>query len=102
MKFTKNLLTTFLIMTILRNIEAFGDEKMSCPIQCAFLCFYNTTVPDCVGRCVTSFCPRQISPEELKCDVACANQNCSKIEPYTKEMERCLDSCSTKCEKKDM
>ncbi|KAK4373051.1 hypothetical protein RND71_008435 [Anisodus tanguticus] len=101
MNFTKVLVTFFLIVTLLANVEAVGENGLSCKAKCVLSCIFSK-VPGCMSDCMKQ-CHIQISPEELNCNLACSIERCSKFKEDSKLMESCLGECSTKyCIKKDM
>ncbi|CAN4124312.1 unnamed protein product [Withania somnifera] len=101
MNFTKVLLTIFLIVTVLINVEATGEDKISCKAKCILACLVSKT-PGCLADCMKQ-CQLHISLEELSCNSSCSIERCSKFKEDSKLMESCLEECSTKyCIKKDI
>lgn len=63
MSFTKVLLTIFLIVIVSTNVEAIGEEKISCRAKCVLACLLSKT-PHCLSDCLKQ-CKLHISSEEF-------------------------------------
>lgn len=63
MSFTKILLTIFFIVIVSTNVEAIGEDKMSCKAKCILACALSKT-PGCFDDCMKQ-CQQHISFEEL-------------------------------------
>ncbi|KAM3203040.1 hypothetical protein P3L10_030666 [Capsicum annuum] len=101
MKFSKVLLTIILIVSVLTNVKAVGEEKLSCKAKCVLSCILSKT-PGCMFDCMKQ-CHLHISLEELNCNSSCSMKRCSKFKEDSKLTESCLEECSTKyCNKKFM
>ncbi|OIT05932.1 hypothetical protein A4A49_61307 [Nicotiana attenuata] len=99
MNFTKVLVTVFLIVSILANVEAtnneaVGDDGISCKAKCILACALSRT-PHCLDDCLKQ-CQLPVSPEVLKCNFACSTERCSKFREDSELMGSCLKECSTR------
>lgn len=71
-------MAVFLTVTFLANVEAIGEEGMSCKAKCVFVCFSSKN-PFCLDKCIERYCHVLVSPEALNCNCACSTECCSKF-----------------------
>ncbi|KAL9663673.1 hypothetical protein QQ045_019064 [Rhodiola kirilowii] len=76
----------------------------ACYERCMVICAITNALPVCVTKCAKDCIKRPLanqSSESYDCTMKCATSKCmgisAKDDPRAKEVNHCLDACSTSC-----